>query len=659
MTISVGNLIVAGGATVDTSEVLSALNKQGLKVWVGTTSQRDALPENVKNDDKITFLTYDSEEDIYLIVDTIISYSKTWSSVKISTELAKKINSSDVYTKTEVMSLINAKVASALKYKGAVATTAALPSSGQENGDSYYVQADGYMYAWSDDYSDWQALGSATDMTDYYTKSEVDAIAADLAVKFQYPTMPTADSTTVGKIIQYTGADTNDYKNGYWYKGTDNGDSTYSWTVYTDDKYALSIYSNDLQLTYEGSTYPTTSALITQLTSDIIARKHSSGTVGGNIAITWTGKSCITGSYSIHSSGAGFVVLDFENAQDGNKHCVYYISNGSATGITWSNLATASDVTNYLKDKMSCYTWGTDKTLRAVFYEVTDRGIMPDTTDAVGKRIIARYGNALINRITQVSGTKSFYWDNTLVLSCPFNDDTTKLTNVLEIFVGTTGWQQFATVSSPQNGWITITSVSGSTANATATYNKIGIGDLVNVKIDSGVLFIPSWWGTVTGLSSLGITHIQNVQGISGECHILARVCENVDGSIYLDFLRDSGVATKSDLGYAKFPSITANSSQAVKITRNSISSGSGRYVDVFGNVFMIGVGDQLDRFSVVKISAPNLPYDVLTFARDATAMYIYSNTYQIHFLELLGDLSYEVIAKSAIPAGAETVTIQ
>ena len=237
MTISVGNLIVAGGATVDTSEVLSALNKQGLKVWVGTKTQRDALPDNIKNDDKITFLTYDSEEDIYLIVDTIISYSNTCSSVKISTELAKKINSSDVYTKTEVMSLINSKVASALKYRGAVATVAALPSSGQENGDSYYVQADGYMYAWSSDYSDWQALGSATDMTNYYTKTEVDALLADMAVKFQYPTMPTADSTTVGKIIQYTGADTNDYKNGYWYKGVDNGDSTYSWSLHSVGDY--------------------------------------------------------------------------------------------------------------------------------------------------------------------------------------------------------------------------------------------------------------------------------------------------------------------------------------------------------------------------------------------------------------------------------------
>lgn len=122
------------------------------------------------------------------------------------------------------------------------------------------------------------------------------------------------------------------------------------------------------------------------------------------------------------------------------------------------------------------------------------------------------------------------------------------MTDVLEIFVGTTAWQQFATVSTPQNGWITITSVLGDTADATTTYNNVGVGDLVNVYIDSGVSFIPSWWGTVSGLSSLGITHLQNVQGISGECRILARVCKNVDDSIYLDFLRDSGVATKNDL---------------------------------------------------------------------------------------------------------------
>lgn len=44
----------------------------------------------------------------------------------------------------------------------------------------------------------------------------------------QYSTMPIADSTTVGKIIQYTGTTTNDYTNGYFYIGVDNS-GTYSW----------------------------------------------------------------------------------------------------------------------------------------------------------------------------------------------------------------------------------------------------------------------------------------------------------------------------------------------------------------------------------------------------------------------------------------------
>ena len=301
----------------------------------------DALPESVKNDDKITFLTYDSEEDIYLIVDTIISYSKTWSSVKISTELAKKINSSDVYTKTEVMSLINAKVASALKYKGAVATTAALPSSGQENGDSYYVQADGYMYAWSDDYSDWQALGSATDMTDYYTKSEVDAIAADLAVKFQFTSMPTADSTTVGKIIQYTGADTNDYKNGYWYKGIDNGDSTYSWTVYTDGKYATKDDMHDLLNSGNEYALDLNSALEpgTYYVGDFSINRPSNYTYG--ILIVYGRKT------DTPSATEQWIIQEFHDTVNNDVLIRSSINSSSLTPTNWSSwqkLATTSEI---------------------------------------------------------------------------------------------------------------------------------------------------------------------------------------------------------------------------------------------------------------------------------------------------------------------------
>lgn len=238
--IRIGNKIVAGSADVDLSTVLKSLNKTGLSIWVGTQTEYDALVESVKNNEKTTFITYDTDEDIYLIVDTIISYGKTWSSVKISSELAKKINAADVYTKEQVDEIINSKLASALKYKGAVNTTALLPASA-ENGDTYFVKADGFMYAYNSTEADWDALGTVADMTNYFTKTEITAMLQDKADKFQYDVLPTPSSETVGVLLQYTGADTQDYKNGYWYKGIDNGDSTYDWELAkTGDYYSKS-----------------------------------------------------------------------------------------------------------------------------------------------------------------------------------------------------------------------------------------------------------------------------------------------------------------------------------------------------------------------------------------------------------------------------------
>ena len=49
------------------------------------------------------------------------------------------------------------------------------------------------------------------------------------AITTQYSTMPTADSTTVGKIVQYTGTTGNDYTNGYFYIGVNNS-GTYGWS---------------------------------------------------------------------------------------------------------------------------------------------------------------------------------------------------------------------------------------------------------------------------------------------------------------------------------------------------------------------------------------------------------------------------------------------
>lgn len=77
-----------------------------------------------------------------------------------------------------------------------------------------------------------------TPTSDYHpaTKKYVDdsIFAIDLSGKqdtMQYSTMPTADDTTVGKIVQYTGATDSTYTNGYFYIGTTDGEETptYSW----------------------------------------------------------------------------------------------------------------------------------------------------------------------------------------------------------------------------------------------------------------------------------------------------------------------------------------------------------------------------------------------------------------------------------------------
>ena len=143
----------------------------------------------------------------------------------------------DAYTKTETENVIEeklepveTKLAFALKYRGAVNTTALLPGSA-ENGDTYFVKADGCMYTYNSTTSAWDALGTVADMTNYFTKTEITAMLQDKADKFQYDVLPAPSSETVGLLLQYTGADTEDYKNGYFYKGIDNGNDTYSWEL--------------------------------------------------------------------------------------------------------------------------------------------------------------------------------------------------------------------------------------------------------------------------------------------------------------------------------------------------------------------------------------------------------------------------------------------
>lgn len=73
----------------------------------------------------------------------------------------------DAYTKAEV----DSKLSSAMTYKGSVATVDDLPSSAKV-GDIYTVEETGTNYAW--DGTKWNSLGGAVDLSDYYTKGEVD-----------------------------------------------------------------------------------------------------------------------------------------------------------------------------------------------------------------------------------------------------------------------------------------------------------------------------------------------------------------------------------------------------------------------------------------------------------------------------------------------------
>ena len=69
----------------------------------------------------------------------------------------------DAYTKAQV----DAKIAGVYKYKGSVPTYNDLPSSGQQDGDTYNVEDTGQNYAWNG--SAWDSLGINIDLTDYLT----------------------------------------------------------------------------------------------------------------------------------------------------------------------------------------------------------------------------------------------------------------------------------------------------------------------------------------------------------------------------------------------------------------------------------------------------------------------------------------------------------
>ena len=89
------------------------------------------------------------------------------------TALNAKANTADVYTKAEVDSAISSSISSAYKYKGSVANQAALPSTGNTEGDVWNTEDTGMNYAWTG--TAWDALWTTVDMSNYLAKNNTTA----------------------------------------------------------------------------------------------------------------------------------------------------------------------------------------------------------------------------------------------------------------------------------------------------------------------------------------------------------------------------------------------------------------------------------------------------------------------------------------------------
>lgn len=78
---------------------------------------------------------------------------------------------------------VDAKTKSMFKYKGHVNTVSDLPASGNEEGDVYRVDSEGEAeYVWIEgDNAHWEFVGKTFDLTNFYTKSEVDNAVGGVA----------------------------------------------------------------------------------------------------------------------------------------------------------------------------------------------------------------------------------------------------------------------------------------------------------------------------------------------------------------------------------------------------------------------------------------------------------------------------------------------
>lgn len=182
------------------------------------------------------------------------------------------------------------------------------------------------------------------------------------------------------------------------------------------------------------------------------------------------------------------------------------------------------------------------------------------------------------------------------------------------------------------------------------------------VEADVNYIVVPNENGTLLEATDVAYSNTlsgleaTNVQGA------VDKVNDKVDGLVDNENVSADTTWSSSKIESEiaqRFPTLSVRYANTLKVTRNSTTSAFIKFMDVHGNLYTLQCGDQADRFYVIpSYIGVNLSTDITTFAKDTSACYLYSNSYYMHVLEVVGDVSYSVIDKTAIPSTATTVNI-
>lgn len=125
-----------------------------------------------------------NDADLLMIIQSDVNKKATKSQViaglqpTLTFDSTPTANSTNPVTSGGIKTYVDNQASAVYRYKGSVATYADLPSTGLAIGDVYNVESDGSNYAWTG--TEWDKLGGDVDLSNYYTKSEIDSMIGDI-----------------------------------------------------------------------------------------------------------------------------------------------------------------------------------------------------------------------------------------------------------------------------------------------------------------------------------------------------------------------------------------------------------------------------------------------------------------------------------------------